>query len=70
MVCKCRDTVEAHLAKHNTRIKRYYTLSAHGLGLPWPVETEQLEKGRGQKKAISLFASFCPFCGTSLQGGR
>jgi len=65
--CDCRDTINAKLAEHNTRIKHYYTLSGNGLGMPWPVETEQVEKGRGKKKAMSLFASFCPFCGASLR---
>ena len=65
--CNCFQTVDTRLAEHNTRIKRYYTLGGGGLGIPWPVETEQVEKGRGKKKAMALFASYCPFCGKPVK---
>ena len=67
--CQCRAEIEKKLedAGHNTRIKRYYTIGGAGFGLPWPIETEQVEKGRGKKKAAALFASYCPFCGESAK---
>ncbi len=27
------------------------------------IETVQIKSGRGQKKAVKMFATFCPFCG-------
>lgn len=69
MACTCRDAINAQLAEFNTRVRNYYTITDSGLGLPWPIETEQIERGRGKKKAMGLFASFCPFCGVALKGG-
>jgi hypothetical protein len=28
------------------------------------LETEQIETGRGKQKAVSMFLTYCPFCGT------
>lgn len=67
MTCNCRAEANKALAEHNTRIKHYFTLRDSRAGMPWPIETEQLEKGRGKKKAMGLFASFCPLCGESLR---
>jgi len=67
--CDCREKVDAALAERNsnTRVAVYFTLGDNTIGLPWPVATEQVEKGRGKKKAMSLFASYCPFCGVPLK---
>lgn len=27
------------------------------------IQTTQIETGRGKAKAVSMFASYCPFCG-------
>lgn len=65
--CQCRKKADAALLVHNTRIKRIYSLGSSGaLGMPWPIETEQVEKGRGKAKAMGLHASYCPLCGASL----
>lgn len=66
MTCACRDKINAQLAKHNTRITPVFSLSEQGIGMPWSIQTEQLEKGRGKPKAMALFASYCPFCGVRL----
>lgn len=66
MSCDCRKNADTALAAHNTRIAHYFTLSANKVGMPWPIETVQVEKGRGKPKAMGLFASFCPLCGISL----
>jgi len=66
--CNCYSTVNEKLAPHNTRIKSTFVIEANRIGRPWPIETSQIETGRGKPKAISLIASFCPFCGTSLRG--
>jgi hypothetical protein len=31
------------------------------------IVTEQIEGGRGKKKAVGMFATFCPFCGVRYQ---
>ncbi len=61
--CGCHDQVNAQLEKANTKIKPYYVLDSGFSGMPWPIETVQIETGRGKPKASALFASYCPFCG-------
>lgn len=63
----CREKIDALLAERNTRVQYVFTLGDSGVGMPWPIATEQVERGRGKKKAVMLFASFCPFCGVSLK---
>jgi hypothetical protein len=70
MSCDCIDVVNAKLAERNTRLLLPITLSQ--LANPDEpqrllVETEQVERGRGKKKACSMFATFCPFCGVAYQ---
>ena len=64
--CGCYEKANEALGARNTRIKSYFTLNGSRIGRPWPIETEQVEKGRGKGKALGLFASFCPLCGSSL----
>lgn len=64
--CTCRERIDAKLAEHNTRITRAYSLEESGLSMLWIISTTQIETGRGKPKALSLQASFCPFCGVSL----
>jgi hypothetical protein len=63
--CDCRERIDAQLAEHNTRIQPFFTLGSNRVGMPFGICTAQVEKGRGKPKAMSLFASFCPFCGVS-----
>lgn len=63
----CREKIDALLADRNTRVQWVFTLGDEGMGMPWPIATEQVERGRGKKKAAMLFASFCPFCGVPLK---
>lgn len=65
--CGCRERIDAGLAQYNTRVERVYTLSGNAVGMPWPIATVQIEKGRGKPKASMLIASFCPMCGVSLR---
>ena len=66
--CGCRERIDAGLAEHNTRVESIYILSGSHLGMPWPIATAQIEKGRGKPKATTIIASHCPFCGVSLRG--
>ncbi|WP_018900377.1 hypothetical protein [Rhizobium sp. 2MFCol3.1] len=62
MTCSCIETVNEQLSKHNTRLTQamMFHKAAHpGLML----ETEQVETGRGKPKAVSMFLTYCPFCG-------
>lgn len=65
MPCNCIETVDAMLAEHNTRITLPLILSEDQTPRPM-IRTEQIQSGRGKKPAVSMFATFCPFCGVSL----
>ncbi len=65
-MCNCIETTNTLLAERNTRLMLPITFS----GLTNPKEpqrlmvvTEQIESGRGKKKACGMFATYCPFCG-------
>ena len=63
-MCDCADKVDGGLAAGNTRLTRALVFSdkgEHGPNLL--LQTEQIEKGRGKQKAVSMFLNFCPFCG-------
>lgn len=68
MTCECITTVDAMLAERNTRIALPIMLGADQTARPMIV-TEQIETGRGKQKAVSMFATFCPFCGVKIGGG-
>lgn len=65
--CKCYETINGKLAEHNTRITLAFILDSPYKGSPWPIATSQIESGRGKKKAVGLYASYCPMCGDSLR---
>lgn len=60
MACNCVEGVDAMLAERNTRIMMPITFG--GPSRPMIV-TDQIETGRGKKRACGMFATFCPFCG-------
>lgn len=62
MTCGCINTVDAMLAERNTRIMLPIMLGRDQTPRVMIV-TEQVESGRGKKKAVGMFATFCPFCG-------
>lgn len=64
MTCNCIDIVDAKLAERNTRIMLPIIFGGDQTPRPMIV-TEQIEKGRGKKKAVGMFATFCPFCGVA-----
>lgn len=67
--CDCTYEVDTMLAERNTRLMRPLIFGGDDVFRPMIV-TEQIERGRGKKKACGMFASFCPFCGVPLtQGG-
>ncbi len=53
------------LAERNTCIDLPIMLGADQTARPM-IATRQIETGRGKKKAVGMFASFCPFCGITL----
>lgn len=68
MGCDCVETFNEQLREHNTRI-------ALGL-IRWPgtdfverptINAEQIERGRGKKKAATIVPHFCPFCGIKYE---
>lgn len=66
MACDCITTVDAMLAERNTRIMLPIMLGRDQTPRPMIV-TEQIESGRGKKKAVGMFATFCPFCGVRYE---
>jgi hypothetical protein len=66
VTCGCIERVDAILAERNTRIMLPIMLSADQTARPMIV-TDQIKSGRGQKKAIGMFATFCPFCGVAYK---
>lgn len=67
MACNCVETVNEKLKERNTRLTQAIVLgecSHDGLML----ETEQVETGRGKPKKVSMFLTFCPFCGVKYDG--
>ncbi|RKE50323.1 hypothetical protein [Sphingomonas sp. PP-CC-1A-547] len=61
----CIAETDAFLAERNTRISLPIMLGPDQTARPMIV-TEQIETGRGKKKACGMFATFCPFCGVKL----
>lgn len=63
MTCKCAETVNSKLVEHNTRLTQAIVFGDRDDDCLMLV-TEQIEKGRGKPKAVSMFLTYCPFCGT------
>ncbi|KAA3518865.1 hypothetical protein GOZ96_04975 [Agrobacterium vitis] len=62
MTCTCIEAVNEKLETRNTRLSQammFGECDHPGLML----ETCQIETGRGKPKAVSMFLTFCPFCG-------
>ena len=70
MSCNCADEVDVKLAERNTRLSRALMFSKQGRenNPDLMLQTEQIETGRGKQKAVSMFISFCPFCGVKYDG--
>lgn len=66
MACECIEKVDKLLAPRNTRLGLTIVFSNPMSELPTLV-VEQIEKGRGKPKAVTMFPSFCPFCGTKYK---
>jgi hypothetical protein len=66
-MCACADDVDVKLRGYNTRLTRAITFGDRGSNPNLMLRTEQVETGRGKKKAADMFLSFCPFCGTKYE---
>jgi len=67
MACDCADKVDAKLATCNTRLTRAMVFNKTGRenNPDFMLQTEQIETGVGKPKAVAMFISHCPFCGTA-----
>ncbi|RWE48569.1 MAG: hypothetical protein E5V89_27070 [Mesorhizobium sp.] len=63
MACNCADDVDKMLAERNTRLTRAIVFGGRDENPNLMLRTDQIETGRGKKKASSMFLTFCPFCG-------
>lgn len=62
MACHCIHDIDAKLAPYNTRIM--LPIMTSGRQAPTVmIVTDQVETGRGKRKAVGMFATYCPFCG-------
>ena len=61
--CKCISRIDELLKPHNTRLALTIEFGEQMPVYP-TIMTEQIEKGRGKKKAVTMMPSYCPFCGT------
>lgn len=68
MACNCVDVVDEKLAERNTRIVRPLVFGGDQTFRAMVV-TEQVETGRGKKRACGMFATYCPFCGVAYGEG-
>ena len=63
-MCTCITKINEKLAEHNTQISTSLTVSRDlttmGIGLQVP--THKIDSKR-RKPAMTLLATFCPFCG-------
>jgi len=66
MTCDCIAIFDAKLVEHNTRIMLPIMLGADQTARPMIV-TDQIQTGRGKKRAVGVFATFCPFCGVRYE---
>lgn len=63
MACNCIEKTDEAPKPLNTRLSLLMTFSGEFEAYP-VIETEQIARGRGQKKAKQLVPTYCPFCGT------
>lgn len=62
MACNCIEALDEQLAERNTRLSTLLVLSDPQGVFPY-IATEQIERGRWKPKAVTMFPTFCPFCG-------
>jgi hypothetical protein len=67
MRCNCVETVNAKLASCNTRLSQALVFDGARDNPNLMVVTEQIESGRGKKKAATMFLTYCPFCGSRYE---
>jgi hypothetical protein len=65
VTCDCIEVVNEKLKERNTALAQPLVLGDNPAKLL--VETYQIETGRGKPKAVSIFASCCPFCGVRYE---
>ncbi len=65
-MCNCVEDVNEKLKSRNTRLSQAMVFGGTK-GDALMLETEQVETGRGKAKAVSMFLSYCPFCGEKYE---
>lgn len=62
----CVRRIDEQLAQHNTQISTAINFKSGELAIQ--VATSKLDQAK-RGKPMSLYATFCPFCGTNLSKG-
>lgn len=65
-MCKCVDTLNEKLVGYNTRLSQAIMFGENKTD-SLMLQTKQIETGRGKAKAVSVFLSYCPFCGEKYE---
>lgn len=63
----CVRRIDAQLAQYNTQIAVGLNFTTGALAIP--IGTTKLDSSK-RGKPMSLYASFCPFCGVSLNAPK
>lgn len=66
MACNCITEVDEKLKDYNTKISPTIIFKSPSY-VTVTLVTEQIEKGRGKKKAVTMLPSHCPFCGVKYE---
>lgn len=66
-MCNCVEVVNEKLRERNTVLTQAIVFGDRGDNPNLMLRTEQIETGRGKPKAIGMFPSYCPFCGTAYK---
>ena len=68
MSCDCMKQVNERLAAHNGRLATGFQITADmSIKMRLLLATEKLDKTK-RKPVPSVWASYCPFCGTKAEG--
>lgn len=67
-MCNCIELVNKELKGYNTRLVIPISLNQHGLkAIEKVVCVTEKDNARDKRKAVKIFATYCPFCGKKYE---